>query len=109
MYELSDYDGKSTRVRMAMLIDDVEENASDMAKQIVDGFSDAHFCNRTRIELDDLEEAVNERGLTLSDALKSNIQGIYDKHLKWSLKDAGFKDIREVRMQGKCWYEFYKY
>lgn len=109
MYELSDYKSKSERVRTAMLIDDVEENASYMAKRIADGFSDAHFCNRTCIELEGLEEEVGERGLILTDSLRGEIQGIYNRHLKWALKDAGFKDIRQVKYSGKHWFEFYKY
>lgn len=52
MYEISDYENKSERVRRLMLLDDVEENAALYAHQIANDFSDAHFCNRTRVVLE---------------------------------------------------------
>ena len=109
MYELSDYDGKSERVRKAMLLDDIDEHAKLTGKRIADGFSDAHFCNRTHIVIDDLEEVIIDRGIEPSDSLIGEIHGIYNHHLKYALKDAGFRDIRQVKYQGEWWYEFYKY
>lgn len=110
MYELSDYEGKSERVRMAMLLDDIEENAPRIAAQVVDDFTDScHFCNMTRIELDDLSSDVSERGLALTDSLNGEIQGIFNRYLKTALADAGFEDISEVKHKGEYWFRFYRY
>lgn len=109
MYEIIDYQNKSERVRRLMLLDDVEENAALYAHQIADDFGDAHFCNRTRVVLEGLAEEVCERGITLDDSLKGEIQGIYNHQVKLALWGAGFKDIRDVVQGGEHWIEFYKY
>lgn len=109
MYEISDYQNKSERVRRLMLLDDVEENAALYAHQIANDFSDAHFCNRTRVVLEGLSEEASERGITIDDSLKGEIQGIYNHQVKLALWDAGFKDIRDVAQGGEHWIEFYKY
>lgn len=110
MYKLTDYEGKSERVRIAMLIDDTEESAGIIAAQIVDGFRDTtHFCNMTRIELDDLDEEVCARGVDVTDSIRGEIKSIYKRHLERGLKDAGFEDVREVKQGGKFWFMFYNY
>lgn len=110
MYELSDYEGKSERVRIAMLIDDAEESAGVIAAQIVEGFvNDAHFCNMTRIVLDDLDEEVCARGIAVNDSIRGEIKSIYKRHLERGLKNAGFEGVQEVKQGGEFWFRFFKY
>lgn len=110
MYKLSDYEGKSERVRIAMLIDDAEESAGVIAAQIVDGFRDTtHFCNMTRIVIEDLDEEVCARGIAVNDSIRGEIKGIYKRYLERGLKDAGFEDVREVKQNGELWFRFYNY
>ena len=110
MYKLTDYEGKSERVRMAMLINDTEESAGIIAAQIVDGFRDTtHFCNMTRIVLEDLDEEVLARGIDVNDSIRGEIKSIYKRHLERGLKSAGFKDVQEVKRGGEFWFRFFKY
>lgn len=110
MYELSDYKGKSERVRIAMLYDDADESAGVIAAKIVDGFRDTTtFCNMTRIVLDDLDEEVCARGIDVNDSIRGEIKSIYKRHLERGLKDAGFEDVREVKHGNEFWFRFYRY
>lgn len=110
MYELSDYEGKSERVRIAMLIDDADESAGIIAAQIVEGhLSDPHFCQMTRIELDGLDEEVCARGIAVNNSIRGEIKSIYKRHLERGLKNAGFENVCEVKHGNEFWFRFYRY
>ena len=112
MHEISEYEGKSERVRLAMFMDDVDEHADNLARQIANEFysdDDPHFCNRARISLDHLYEDMGLCGILPNESIRAEVIGIYNKRLKWALADAGFRDIREVKRDGAYWYEFYRY
>lgn len=110
MYELEDYEGKSERVRIAMLFDDADESAGIIAAQIVEGFRDTtHFCNMTRIVIDDLDEEVCARGIAVNDSIRGEIKSIYKRHLERGLKNAGFEDVCEVKHGNEFWFRFYRY
>ena len=93
-----------------MALDDVSEHAKKVACKTVDDFADGkQFCNRTRISMDCWEEMFRIWGIPENDALKGEIRAIYNDELVRQLKKAGYKDIRQVKVQGKWWYEFYRY
>ena len=110
MYKLTDYEDKSERVRTAMVLDDTEESAGVISRQIVDGFlNDDHFCKMTRIELDGLDESLCARGINATDSLRGEIRSIYKRRLRDELARAGFKDIGEIKHNGELWFRFFSY
>lgn len=110
MHEVSEYEGKSERVRLAMFMDDAESHADNLAQQIANEFcSSRHFCNRARIELDHLDDDMELCGIRPTDSLRGAVIGLFNDRLRRALEGAGFRDIREVKRGGAYWYEFYRY